>query len=358
MSFLMSRLLSPYMAPATHTGEDLSGDEAELAKLRGDALEDLEEQDEEEVEGAEEVKDEEEDEKDAKSKDEEADEGEEAESARKEKEEKDGKKTATIPKVRFDELRNKTKAQIEALTKQVEDLTKKATQETRVEDTKKTETAIGNLEKEIKGLMADGKTSEALDKMGELRILERALAVNAAKYESEQARAIAVEQVRMDLLIERLEQEYPEINPDADEYDEEKVAEIMELKEAFEAKGKSSSQALAKAVKYVFADSLARKDEAAKGKDKEKVEEKDEKEEKPKKADKTKEEDRKKEALKRNTKDAKKIPAKAADHGVDSDKKGGGITAKNVQDMTEEEFNALPESTKARLRGDTVDEED
>jgi hypothetical protein len=353
MSFLMRQLMSPYMAPATGNGEDLGGNEAELAKLRGDIIEDDDDtppiEEVEEVEKTEEVEE----------VTEEVEEVEEEVSAK-----KDDKKTTVIPKARFDELNRKSKEQITALSKELEEFRKKATQDTRAEDTKKTEAAIEALEKEAENLLNDGKATEYAAKMREIRVLERALNVAATEFATEKARALAVEQVRMDLLVERLEQEYPAINPDADEYDQGKVDEIMELRSAFEKAGKSSSEALAKAVKYVFADAIARKAENAKPKEKAEDDEKEEKDDKKDKKDdkkddkedKSKEKDRKKDAVTRNAKDAKKIPAKAADHGVDSDKKGGGIKAEAVTDMTEEEFEALPESTKARLRGDVVED--
>jgi hypothetical protein len=360
MSRLMQSMLYPYMAPHKD-GEDLPTNEAELSKLRGDEVEDLEEDEveaakddeEEEEEPKSKKKDDEEEEEEPKSKKkDDADEEEEEEPKAKVKDDK----KQVIPKARFDELRTKSKAQIEALNKEVEDLRKKSAADTRVDDTKKTEDAIANLEKEIDALMADGKTGEAMGKMREVRILERALITAEAKFSSDQARAVAVEQVRLDLMVERLEQEYPQINPDADEYDQDLVDEVMELKSAFEKAGKSSSEALSKAVKYVLADKIAAKDEKATDKKKDDEEEEGEEDEKPKKASKDKGSERKKEAIKRNAKDATKIPAKTDEHGVDSNKKGGAVTTKDVMKMTEEEFEALPESTKARLRGDVLDD--
>lgn len=336
--------------------------EAELAKIRGDDIEDVPaetDEEREEREAAEAASKAEEDEKVVKGKkdDEEADDKKKAADAdeevdEEEEEKKEVKKTGTIPKARFDELRTKSKQAIEALTKQVEDLTKKATVDTRVEDTKKTETAIENLEKEFEALMADGNNSAAAAKMREIRILERSLVMAAATFESEKARAVAVEQVRLDMLVQKLEERFPQINPDAEEYDQEVVDEVMELRTAFEKSGKASSEALSKAVKYVFADKVAKEDEKAKEKDDDADEEKDDKNDK--KSAKEKEAERKKAAVARNAKDAKKIPAKTAEHGVDSDKKGGG-DSKNLDTMSEEEFNALPESTKARMRGDTLE---
>lgn len=365
---LMERLLYPYMAPKGDDGDDLGGQsEADLAKLRGDDLEDVEEESDEKREereadeAAQKAEKEEKAKAKAKAKDadeeeeEVVDEEEEEENKKvvKGKEEDDKKKTLTIPKARFDELNRKSKDAIAALSKQVEELTKNATVESRVEDTKKTETEIEKLDAEADALLEDGKTKEYAAKMREIRLLERTLAAATTKFESESAKAIAVEQIRLDFLVEKLESKFPAINPDADEYDQELVDEVMDLRTAFEKAGKSSSEALSKAVKYVFSDKVAKKDEEGKGKDKDEEEDEEKDDKKDKKDD--KEKTRKKEAVARNAKDSKKIPAKTGDHGVDSDKKGGGIETKDVPSMSEEDFEALPESTKARLRGDMLE---
>jgi hypothetical protein len=168
-------------------------------------------------------------------------------------------------------------------------------------------------------------------------------------------RAIAVEQVRLDMLIDSLEEKYPQLVEGNDEYDEGLVEEISDLRSAFEAKGLASSDALKKAVKYALRDAgtgssgaqIDRDVEAA-AKDADKAADKA--------ADKGKKEAaaaaRKAEAVRRNLATAGKQPADLnKTPGLDSHKAGGGGTD-SVSKMTEEDFDALPEATKRKLRGD------
>jgi hypothetical protein len=78
--------------------------------------------------------------------------------------------------------------------------------------------------------MADGKTARRWPRCGKSAFLSARSSLPRLSSSRKQARAIAVEQVRLDLMVERLEQEYPQINPDADEYDQDLVDEVMELR--------------------------------------------------------------------------------------------------------------------------------
>ena len=63
---------------------------------------------------------------------------------------------------------------------------------------------------------------------------------------------------------------------------------------------------------------------------------------------------RKEAAVAKNLDAARRTPASTRVVGADSDKHGQTGPLPSVDDMTFEEFNALPEKTKARLRGDFV----
>jgi hypothetical protein len=343
MSQMMQRLLYPYMAPTEGEGDDLPGDEAALAKARGDDLEDLEEAETEEgaAERDEKGRFKAKEEKSAEEEpvEEEAQEEEVEEEAPTQK----GKKAppSTIPKARFDELSRKSRERIAALEQQVTEMSKGAQQVAEQQDARKVETQISALDKEYEDLLADGKNREAAAKMREIRALERDLMEAKVEQRSSQSTALAVEQVRFDALVDQLEEKYPQLKVGSDEYSEEMVEEIQLMRQGYERVGMSSSQALAKAAKYVLQNQVAATEEA-------------EREPAPKKGlrDSKVGEDRKKKAIDRNEKDAKAVPPRVTEGGgKDSDKLGGG-EATNVAEMTEEEFDALPETTKARLRGD------
>ena len=65
-------------------------------------------------------------------------------------------------------------------------------------------------------------------------------------------------------------------------------------------------------------------------------------------------EERKAAQVKKNIGAAKAQPSNLKDVGLDSDKAGQSSSLPDVTRLTQEEFNALPESTRARLRGDTL----
>jgi hypothetical protein len=256
---------------------------------------------------------------------------------------KDGKftkKDPVIPKARFDELNRKAREREAALQTRIAELEKQAVKEVQQQDSAKLEKEIEDLEEEYQKLLDDGKTDKAKEVMRQIRLKERQVVAMEVEHKSEKARVQAVEQLKFDNLVEKLESEYPVLNPDADEFDEAKVEEVVFLRQSFERSGMSSTAALAKAVKYVLGD-VQKKDEPA-----------------PKRgidAD-GKKDARRAEQVKKNIDAAVKQPAKMGDAGMDSNKKGGGLDTSNVNDMSEEEFNALPAATKARLRGDTFDE--
>jgi hypothetical protein len=58
--------------------------------------------------------------------------------------------------------------------------------------------------------------------------------------------------------------------------------------------------------------------------------------------------------VKENIKDAKKQPPDLSDAGADSDKSGKKSEDVDVTKLSTDEFDALPETTKKRLRGDFV----
>jgi len=103
------------------------------------------------------------------------------------------------------------------------------------------------------------------------------------------------------------------------------VDEVLELKEAFEAKGYTPASALERAVGYV------RKEESPAGTV-----------------------DKKKTDVEKNLKDDKKQPADINKAGKDSDKGGAKDVVPDMTNMTDEEIDALPKETLRRMRGDFV----
>jgi hypothetical protein len=138
----------------------------------------------------------------------------------------------------------------------------------------------------------------------------------------------AQEQVRLDLTIDAIEQQYEQLNPESDNYAQNIVDQIQELRSGFEATGRyTPTQALVRAVKFVLPDNpVAAAQAAPQAKPKGNL--------------------------------SKKVAAANAQppsmDGVGDQGNSGGKTTvdPNPLEMTEDDWAALPESTLKRMRGD------
>jgi hypothetical protein len=257
---------------------------------------------------------------------------------------KSRKKDSRIPLARHKEMLDKARGEREALAAENARLKAAAAGQAVAADLDKIETRLIAMETEYSKLLADGEIDKATAKMAEIRRLERSIGEQKATLQAEQAEARAVERVRYDTVVERVEQAYPAMNPDHEEFDADAVAEVLDVKGAFEAKGATPSAALQRAVKYVLGAASARERTAV---------------EVTPRVDKdaavsAAAEQRKGEALKRNIAAAKATPAALGKVGVNSDEKGGSLTSETAMKMSQDEFAKLDEKTLARLRGDEL----
>jgi hypothetical protein len=149
-----------------------------------------------------------------------------------------------------------------------------------------------------------------------------------------QAKEAAKEEIRYDATVSNLEALYPEINPDADEYDSDAVDEILTIHKGLVAQGLPASLSIQRAVKYVLGAPTQDEDRGDVLQDKGLQ--------------------RTTEAKKRNVEAAKKQPANTAKVGADSDKLGGGVDASTVMKLSQEEFAKLSDDALAKMRGDYV----
>jgi hypothetical protein len=276
-------------------------------------------------------------------------EGDEAEVEKKKKEAEEAKakaeadkKAKMVPHARMKEAVEKERKAREKTEAELKEAREKLDSANRGVDLKKLATEIEELDEALDKAIADGNAVEKKRLRGEIREKQMTLARAEAAALSAQATAMAVERVRYDALVERLEKEHPAMNPEHEDYDEEIVKEIVELKEAYEAKGESSSDALKKAAKYVLRTApVEKKDEVE--------EESEEDTEAKKKA----EEERRAAAVKKAQEAKGRQPASVDKGGKSSDKSGGGMKG-NVDKLSDEEFDKLDPKEIARLRGDTV----
>jgi hypothetical protein len=203
------------------------------------------------------------------------------------------------------------------------------------------EDSVLTMEKEYAKLLTDGETEKAAAVMSKIRRTERAIIEKSSEVREQAAEARAVERVRFDTTVERLEAQYPALQVGNDAFDGDKVAEVLELKEAYETKGYTPSAALQKAVKLIMPPETKAQEKAV--------------EVTPNVDAKAVEKARKAAAVEKTAAAVGKTPASSSKVGIDSDKSGGGaVTGTDVMKMPYEDFKKLDDNTLAKLRGDVI----
>jgi len=243
-------------------------------------------------------------------------------------EEKPAKKPM-VPKARLDEVLAKQKA----LQKQLDEIN--AANEKAEEAPESYD--FDAKEVEYQNMVLDGETEKAVALRREIRKAER----EQLEYEMRQEMSQTVNQDRQMTALQQaanaMEDAYPVFDSNSEVFDQDMTNEVVELRDAFIMKGYEAVDALSKAVKYVVKDHDL--DKSA--------------EEAPSLAGKAQKTD---ELAKKRSQVSKKLRAAEAQPpelpGESSSMRGEkGI---DVSNMTEEEFDALPEATLKRLRGDIL----
>jgi hypothetical protein len=234
-----------------------------------------------------------------------------------------------VPKSRLDEVLNKQKA----LQKQLDDM--KAAQQP-AEDAPE-EYNFSEKEMEYQNAVLDGEAEKAAQLRAEIRQAERA----QIQYEMEQKMTDAVSQNQQANALQQaataLEAEFPMFDSKSDQYDEAMTQEVIELRDAFMIKGENAVAALSKAAKYVISEnSLVDISPTLSG------------EAAPKKSQ--DEMAKKRAEVSRKLKAADSQPPEMAGEGAAI----RGDKSLDINNLSEDEFNALPEATLKRLRGDIV----
>lgn len=230
-----------------------------------------------------------------------------------------------IPKHRYDSASQRAKAAEDALAKATDELSRvNANTDTAGGDPTTTadfEAKIDELDAQIEAARKDGDVDTVVRLGKEQRTYERTMFNNIATQAAEGAGTKAQQAVAFDALVVDLEARYSVFDQDSKEFDQELVNEVLDMHEAFVMKGDTPAAAMAKAVGYVMPEQ--------------------------------------KSAQERNTDTAKNLKA-AKDTapamggtGAGSDAGGDTGDAGDVGNMTDAEFDALPASTKKRMRGDS-----
>lgn len=250
-------------------------------------------------------------------------------------------KDSRIPAARHKEILDKERARREGVEAELAKYQKGGVIADMGAQITEAETRLIAMEKEYAKHMTDGDIEKASATMTQIRRTERAINEQTAAVREQASVARAIESVRFDTTVERLEALYPTLNIEHEDFDKEKTAEVLELKDAYQLKGYTPSAALQKAVKLIMPPETkaqetalqteARVDPAAV------------------------ERARKAAAVEKTTAAVNKTPASSARVGQDSDKAGAGaVSAKDAMKMSYKDFSALDEDSLARMRGDTL----
>jgi hypothetical protein len=268
-------------------------------------------------------------------------EGEETDEEREEREaaeaEEARKRNIRIPKARFDEAVSKARAREAELNRRIEELEGQLGSTTQTNEISDMKSKIEELQDKYEDLIMDGEKEAARKVRREVDAMRDELIELQTSTKSDTARKAAIDDMKYESALARIESEYPELNPDLDSFDEEKTDEVAVLVEAFMARGFNRHVSLQKSVKYVLGNPVS-KDKAA-----------SEEETAVMKAD------RARKAREKAAEADKKQPAPINKAGVDSDKAGvAGELGIDIMKLSQSKFAKLDEETKARLRGDDV----
>lgn len=252
-------------------------------------------------------------------------------------------KDSRIPLSRHKDILARERAQREAAEERLAQYEKGRQVATINDDLTKLEDTVLALEKEYTSLLATGEIDKATEKMREIRATERGIIEAKSEYRTQVAIAQATEQARYDAALDRVEGAFPQLNPDHDDFDKAVLAEVVEWKIFYEKqRNMTPTKALQAAVKKVVDVETSAQDKATKVAPKVDAQE----------VAKDVAKERKAAAAGKTVAAVNKTPASTAKVGLDSDKAGGSLTAKDVMKMSQEDFRKLPDDILARMRGD------
>lgn len=253
------------------------------------------------------------------------------------------KKDTRIPLARHQAMLDKVRNEREALIAENARL-RQNSQSTKInESIDDTEVKLVEMEVEYNELLGKGELKDAAKLMTEIRRMERTVSDTKADVKAKAAADEAYERVKYDATLNKIEEAYPELNVDSEEYNEEKTEEVLGLFSSFVRDGLDRTTAMQKAVKYVMGSATSKEKQAT-----EVTEEND------KLTPEQIAQQRKQDALKRNIDAANRQPANVSKLGIDSDKGSAKLTGKDAISMSQTSFDKLTEEELSKIRGDSV----
>ena len=245
-----------------------------------------------------------------------------------------------IPLDRHEKLLKKERARREELEAQLSQSRAGQQMAQANEDLSRVEDELVAMEAKYNDLLAEGDTQAAAQLMTQIRRKNAELnSITAAQRDAE-VMARAVEKVRFDEALDRIEEAYPELDPNSDEYDEDTYQDVYDLMMAGRQRGLSATKALQRAVARVMGAETTAQKRATTATPR--VDENDVASR------------RRGEAVRRNLDAARRTPPATHRISANNDAAGGALTAKAVMNMSEDDFEKLSDKDLARLRGDVL----
>lgn len=246
-----------------------------------------------------------------------------------------------IPVDRHKDILEKERERANTALRKLDELQTQLKQVTQSENTDKLEAEIVTLEGQYSKLILDGDHEQAAKLMSQIRLKERTIQNVQSEHLSAQARASAAEEIRMEMAITSLEEAYPMLKSDHENYDQDIVDMVLGTQRSLiENERMAPSAALAKAAQKVMSKIMpAVKEEPAP---------------KPGLGAAEGAKERTQAQVAKNLETARKQPAALKDAGVDSTAAGQTSQEVDPTRMTYEEFAALPDAVRSRMRGDMV----
>ena len=267
-------------------------------------------------------------------------EGEEGEGEGEEGEDKPKGKGGRIPLSRHEKILAKERERRQELEQQLAQF-QRGNEVAKVNtDITAAETKVIELEKKYHAALGDGDIDEAQKLMREIRVLDRDISDLKADMKSAAAEARAVERVRYSVALERVEEAYPELNQDHEDYNPELTQDVVDLKATYEGRGLTPTAALQKAVKRLM---------GTEGRDQKVATEVT-----PRVNASDVAAARKKDAVGKVLDATRRQPPGSRNVGLNSDALGGGMNAKDVMRMGYDDFVKLSDDALSKMRGDEV----
>lgn len=253
----------------------------------------------------------------------------------------DSQKGHMIPKTRFDQAVQKERERAAAAEAQLQKYRQREQQQSEAANFEAAQAKIKEMLKQHSSLLADGDLDKASEVMENVLQLRDDMQNARMSQQADNARNSAKIEVQYDATVQRLEAEYPEINPDSDEFDQDAVRRVqLMVTGIMQNEGKNPAQALQEATDIILKPAKEARGQNLRDKPSQEAVETGLR--------------RTQQQIDKNIKAAEQQPPATKEVGADHDKTGGALNAEQVSRMSWDEFIKVPDAELAKMRGDFI----